>query len=50
MIVNDRVEDKNDDSMGAYQVAYGRDALGNEMSESNMYDSRSVYTVGPVQD
>jgi hypothetical protein len=50
MIVIDRVEDKYDDSMGAYQVAYGRDAVGNEMSESNMYDPRSVYTVGPVQD
>lgn len=44
----DRVEDKYDDSMGAYQVAYGRDAEGNEMSQSNMYDTNAVYTVGPV--
>lgn len=44
----DRVDDKYDDSMGAYQVAYGRDAEGNEMSQSNMYDTNAVYTVGPV--
>ena len=45
----DRVEDKYDDSMGAYQVAYGRDAEGNEMSQSNMYDTNAVYAVGPVE-
>lgn len=48
MIFVDRVEDKYDDSMGAYQVRFGYDAEGNEMSESNMYDTNSVYQVGPV--
>jgi hypothetical protein len=49
MIVIDRVEDKYDDSMGAYQVAYGRDAVGNEMSESNMYSPNAYFTVGNVE-
>ena len=49
MIVIDRVEDKYDDSMGAYQVAYGRDALGNEMSESNMYSTNAYFKVGNVE-
>ena len=48
MIVIDRVEDKYDDSMGAYQVAYGRDAVGNEMSESNMYSPNAYFTVGEI--
>lgn len=48
MIVIDRVEDKYDASMGAYQVAYGRDARGNEMSESNMYCPSAVFTVGEI--
>ena len=49
MIVIDRVEDKYDDSMGAYQVAYGRDAEGNEMSESNMYSTNAYFKVGNVE-
>jgi hypothetical protein len=48
MIVIDRVEDKYDDSMGAYQVAYGRDAEGNEMSESNMYSTNAYFKVGII--
>ena len=46
MVYIERVIDKYDDSMGAYQVAHGYDANGNEMYESNMYDPSSVYVVG----
>ena len=49
MVVIDRVEDKYSDNNGAYQVAYGRDAQGNEMVESNMYDPSSVFRVGLVE-
>lgn len=49
MIVIDRVEDKYNESMGAYQVAYGRDAEGNEMSESNMYSPNACFEVGNVE-
>jgi hypothetical protein len=49
MIIIDRVEEKYSDNNGAYQVAYGRDAQGNEMVESNMYDPCSVFTVGVVK-
>lgn len=45
-----RVDDKYDDSMGAYQVAYGVDADGNEIIESNMYNQKSVYVIGAVNE
>ena len=48
MIIIDSIEDKYNDNNGAYQVAHGRDALGNIMCESNMYDPSSVYVLGPV--
>jgi hypothetical protein len=49
MVYIDWVEDKYNDNNGAYQLAHGRDAEGNEMIESNMYSSSSVFVVGPVQ-
>ena len=49
MVVIDRVDEKYSDNNGAYQVAYGRDAEGNEMSESNMYLPGECYKVGPVE-
>lgn len=49
MIFIDKIDDKYDDSMGAYQVAYGHDAEGNEMSESNMYEPQSVFVLGEVK-
>jgi hypothetical protein len=48
MIVIDYVEDKYNDNNGAYQVAHGRDAEGNELSESNMYAPGAFFTVGPI--
>lgn len=48
MVVIDRVDDKYDDSMGAYQVAHGRDADGNELSESNMYCGGAFFSVGEI--
>jgi hypothetical protein len=49
MVFIDKIDDKYDDSMGAYQVAYGRDAEGNEMSESDMYSTNSVFVLGEVK-
>jgi hypothetical protein len=49
MVVIDKIEDKYDDSMGAYQIAYGRDAEGNEMSESNMYSTNELFVLGEVK-
>jgi hypothetical protein len=49
MVFIDKIDDKYDDSMGAYQVAYGRDAEGNEMSESNMYEPQSLFVLGEVK-
>lgn len=45
----DNIEDKYNDSMGAYQIAHGRDAEGNEMSESNMYSTHDIFVLGEVK-